>query len=62
MFRHETDFKATGPKFIANNKVKPFHGAHVYFMGFEPNDFEVMASGEYFPKWSKHSLIFPEGF
>lgn len=42
--RHETDFKATGPKFIADNKVKPFHGAHVYFMGFEPSDFEVMAS------------------
>ena len=42
--RHETHFKATGPKFIASNKVKPFHGAHVYFMGFEPSDFEVMAS------------------
>ena len=44
VFRHEIDFKATGPKFIAANKVKPFHGAHVYFMGFEPSDFDVMAS------------------
>ena len=30
--------------------IKPFHGAHVYFLGFEPSDFEVMATGEYFPK------------
>ena len=42
--RHEIHFSATGAEFVAANKVKPFHGANVYFMGFEPVDLEVMAS------------------
>ena len=44
LHRHEIDFQATGPKFLATHKVKPFHGAHVHFVGFEPADFEVMTS------------------
>ena len=43
-FRHEIDFYATNSEFVAANKVKPFHGTHVYLMEFEPDDFGVMAS------------------
>ena len=42
--RHNVDFKATDPKFVESHKVKPFHGAHVHFIGFEDKDIEVMSS------------------
>ena len=35
---------------IHGPSIKPFHGAHVYFLGFETSVFEVMATGENFQK------------
>ena len=42
--RKDVEFTAHSSKFADSHKVKPFHGAHVHFMGFEAVDLEVMTS------------------
>lgn len=42
--RQNSDFKATHNKFVEDHKVKPFHGAFVYFADFDPNEIIVMSS------------------
>ena len=42
--RNDFNFKATQIKFVDEHKVKPFHGAHIHFIGFDANEMDVMES------------------
>ena len=51
--RHESGFTANEEKFQNKFKVKPFHGAHIYFMGFS-----VRISTNNISKAQFHIIIF----
>ncbi|CAH1117797.1 unnamed protein product [Phaedon cochleariae] len=36
--RHQLDFNATSDTFVADHKLRPFHGAKVCFVGFAPEE------------------------
>ena len=42
--RKDMEFTAHSLGFVKNHRVKPFHGTHVHFMGFEAVDLDVMIS------------------
>ena len=42
--RTQIDFKADNSKFVDLHKVKPFHGAHIHFRGFDDTEMSVLTS------------------
>ena len=42
--RHERGFNANASSFVEGHKVKPFHGAHLYFLAFDDQEKDVMTS------------------
>ena len=42
--QNDVNFKATETDFVEKHKVKPFHGAHVHFLGFDKSEVDLMIS------------------
>ena len=59
--RHDPNFKADSKAFIAEHKVKPFHGAVIYFEGFQEEErwWVLYSKVHYYALfvWNKNILV-----